>query len=86
MNPTQTVQDITLHPQNPTTKNVRVVGKGFAVNRTLVACIPNGETHSFEEQWMITLSDAHAKRQIQSFIARMEKAINKVSNLKPQDR
>ena len=83
LNPTQTVQDITLTPKSDD-EEVRVVGKGFAVNRTLVACIPNGETHSFEEQWMITLSDAHAKRQIQSFIARMEKAINKVSNLKPK--
>jgi len=60
------------------------VGKGFAVNRNLMASLPNGETHSFEEQWMITLSDAHAKRQIQSFITRMDRAINKVSSLKPK--
>ena len=83
LNPTQTVQDITLTPKSDD-EEVRVVGKGFAVNRNLAASLPNGETHSFEEQWMITLSDAHAKRQIQSFIARMEKAINKVSNLKPK--
>ena len=83
LNPTQTVQDITLTPKSDD-EEVRVVGKGFAVNRNLAASLPNGETHSFEEQWMITLSDAHAKRQIQSFIARIEKAINKVSNLKPK--
>ncbi len=83
LNPMQTVQDITLTPKSED-EEVRVVGKGFAVNRNLVASIPNGETHSFEEQWMVTRSDAHAKRQIQSFIARMDKAINKVSNLKPK--
>ena len=83
LNPPETVQDIMLTPKSDE-EEVRVVGKGFAVNRNLVASLPNGETHSFEEQWMITLSDAHAKRQIQSFITRMDRAINKVSSLKPK--
>jgi len=83
LNPPELVQDITLTPKSDE-EAARVVGKGFAVNRNLVASLPNGEIHSFEEQWMITLSDAHAKRQIQSFIARMDKAINKVSSLKPK--
>jgi len=83
LNPPETVQDIMLTPKSDE-EEVRVVGKGFAVNRNLMASLPNGETHSFEEQWMITLSDAHAKRQIQSFITRMDRAINKVSSLKPK--
>lgn len=83
LNPPETVQDIMLTPKSDE-EEVRIVGKGFAVNRNIVTSLPNGEIHSFEEQWMVTRSDAHAERQIQSLMTRMDKAISKVSCLKPE--
>jgi transposase len=83
MNPPETIQDIILAPKSDE-EDVRIVGRGFAVNRELAAHLPSGEIHSFKEQWLVTRSDAHAQRQIQSFMTRIDKAISKISNLKPK--
>ena len=84
LNPPETVQDIMLAPKSEEEEG-RIVGRGFAVNKDIVGHLPNGEIHSWVEQWMVTRSDAHAQRQIQSLLARIEKAIARspVSNPKP---
>lgn len=82
-NPPETVQDIMLAPKSEEEEG-RIVGRGFAVNKDIVGHLPNGEIHSWVEQWMVTRSDAHAQRQIQSLLARIEKAVSKVSSLKPK--
>ena len=83
LNPPETIQNIVLAPKSEE-KNVRTVGKGFAVNRKLEALLPTGEMHYWEEQWMVTRSDAHANRQNQSLTARIDKTAGKISGLKPK--
>jgi len=83
LNPPETIQDIILAPKSDE-EDVRIVGRGFAVNRQITAQLPGGEIHSFEEQWMVTRSDAHAQRQIESLMTRIDKVISKISNLKPK--
>lgn len=81
LNPPETVEDIMLAPKSDE-EDVRIVGRGFAVIRKLVANLLTGVIHSFEEQWMVTRSDAHAERQIQSLMTRIDKVITKVASLK----
>jgi len=83
LNPPETIQDIILLPKSDE-EDVRIVGRGFSVNRTLTANLASGEIQSFEEQWLVTRSDAHAQRQIESFIMRIDKTIRKISALKPK--
>ena len=83
LNPPETIEDIALTPKSEE-EDVRTVGKGFAVNRELETLLPTGEIHHWEEQWMVTRSDAHANRQNQSLTARIEKAADKISGLKPK--
>jgi transposase len=83
LNPPKNLQDIVLEPKSEG-EDIRIVGKGFAVNRRMEAHLSKGEIHSFEEQWMVTRSDAHAERQIQSLMTRIDKTISKVSSLKPK--
>ena len=81
LNPPTILQDIVLEPKTGDGP-VRIVGKGFAVDKQLEAQLEDGETHQLIEQWMITRSDAHADRQNRSFQGRLDKAITKLLGLK----
>ncbi|MBF0204718.1 MAG: transposase, partial [Desulfamplus sp.] len=59
-----------------------VVGKGFVVEKQISGCCGNAVEHQWTEQWMVTRSYAHAKRQEKSFDERMKKAEKKLSALK----
>lgn len=83
LNPPETIQEIVLEPKAGE-EDVRIVGKGFAVNKELQTKLENGEIHHWTEQWMVSRSDAHAGRQNQSFQERINKATNKISILKPK--
>lgn len=81
LNPPVTLQDIVLEPKTGD-EPVRIVGKGFAVNKQLEAQLEDGETDQLIEQWMVSRSDAHADRQNKSFQGRLDKVVNKLSELK----
>jgi len=83
LNPPETLQDIALEPKTGD-EPVRIVGKGFSVNKQLETQLEDRETHPLIEQWMVSRSDAHADRQEKSFQGRLEKAISKISRLKPK--
>lgn len=83
LNPPDTLQDIALEPKTGD-EPVRIVGKGFSVNKQLETQLEDRETHPLIEQWMVSRSDAHADRQEKSFQGRLEKAISKISRLKPK--
>jgi transposase len=83
LNPPETLQDIVLAPKSEE-EDSRIVGRGFAVNKSIEGHLPNGEVYPLVEQWMVTRSDAHAERQIQSLLARIEKTESKVCSLKPK--
>lgn len=83
LNPPETIQDIVLEPKTGDDA-VRVVGRGFAVNKQLEARLENEESHQWTEQWMVSRSDAHAARQNISFEERLAKALSKLPGLKPR--
>ena len=59
----------------------RVVGKGFVVEKQISGHSGNEVEHQWTEQWMVTRSDAHAKRQEKSFTERIQKAEKKLAAL-----
>jgi len=52
----------------------REVGRGFAVEKEMQAELEDGTTHRWTEQWLVTQSTAHAKRQRKALQARLHKA------------
>ncbi len=62
LKPPVTLQEIALEPKTGDGP-VRIVGKGFAVNKQLEAQLEDGENPQWVEQWMVSRSDAHADRQ-----------------------
>jgi transposase len=52
----------------------REVGRGFAVEKEMQAELEDGTTHQWTEQWLVTQSTAHAKRQRKALQARLHKA------------
>jgi transposase len=83
LNPPKTVEDIVLEPKSEGDE-VRVVGKGFAVKKVMETQLPDEKVHQWEEQWIVTCSDAHAERQIKSLTTRLDKTSAKISGLKPK--
>ncbi|MCH9662572.1 MAG: DUF4277 domain-containing protein [Gammaproteobacteria bacterium] len=50
------------------------LGEGFAVQRTMNHPLDDGTVHTWDEQWFVTQSYAHAKRQTAALHARLAKA------------
>ena len=86
LNQGQTLQDIVLTPKDGN-DHERVVGKGFVVNKLMEKQLENGAVHQWTEQWMVSCSHTHAQRQKQSFQKCLDKAEDKLSNMKtkPKD-
>ncbi len=83
LSPGQTIQEIVLEPRE-NQDDVRVVGKGFVVNKQMEGQLDNGEVHQWQERWMVTCSEAHGQRQKKAFQNRLDKAQSKLSKLKPK--
>ncbi len=59
----------------------RVVSQGVAITKLMEATL-DGEIHEWGEQWMISQSDAHAKRKIKGFETRQANAEERLKKLK----
>jgi transposase len=62
----------------------RQVGRGFVVDRDMQVELADGHPHQWTEQWMVTQSTAHARRQRKALRARLEKADRALKRLKPK--
>jgi transposase len=82
LNSEQELQEIVLAPKQDQDDEIRVVGKGFVVDKEIEAQLEDGTIHKWSERWMVSRSDAHAKRREKSFESRLEKAEDKLSKLK----
>ncbi|MFZ3044400.1 MAG: transposase, partial [Desulfatirhabdiaceae bacterium] len=82
LNSEQMFKEIVLEPKDEDEER-EVVGKGFVVNKSQEALLESGEVYQWQEQWMVSCSNAHAKRQEIAFTERLNKACSKLSNLKP---
>jgi transposase len=86
LNPVQAIQEIVLAPKQDEDDQDRVVGKGFVVNKQMVARLDNGALHQWLERWMVSCSHAHAQRQEKAFQNRLDKAEAKLANLKAKQK
>jgi transposase len=86
LNPEQELQEIVLAPKQDQDEEVRVVGKGFVVDKQMEARLEDGTDHQWGERWMVSRSDAHAQRREKSFQSRLEKAEDKLSKLKAKSK
>ncbi|MFZ3048227.1 MAG: hypothetical protein WA151_20120 [Desulfatirhabdiaceae bacterium] len=75
-------QEIVLEPKDEGEER-EVVGKGFVVNKSQETLLESGDVCQWQEQWMVSCSNAHPKRQEIAFTERLNKACSKLSNLKP---
>lgn len=82
LNPEQALQEIVLAPKQDQDEEVRVVGKGFVVDKQMETRLEDGTNHQWSERWMVSRSDAHAHRRKKSFKNRLDKAENKLFKLK----
>lgn len=62
----------------------RKVGCGFVIGREMEVELEGDNTHQWTEQWMVTQSTAHAKRQRKALQARLDKADQTLKRLKPK--
>jgi transposase len=58
-----------------------VVGRGFRVERTMHATLADGRAHTWQEGWLVTCSDALAKRHQQKLLQRLAKAEAELQHL-----
>jgi transposase len=86
LNPEQALQEIVLAPKQDQDEDVRVVGKGFVVDKQMETRLEDGTNHPWSERWMVSRSDAHAQRREKSFQSRLDKAENKLSKLKAKSK
>jgi transposase len=86
LNPEQELQDIVLAPRQDQDDEDRVVGNGFVVGRQMETRLEDGTNHQWRERWLVSRSDAHAKRREKSFQKRLEKAEDKLSKLKAKSK
>jgi len=74
LNPPVPVASLLL-PGNPAEASPPVViGHGFVVERTLTATLANGQPYAWTERWLVTCSDALARRQQTTLLGHLEKA------------
>ena len=66
--------------------NPRKVGRGFVIEREMQVELESGDTHQWVEQWMVTQSTAHARRQRKALRARLDKATQALKHLKPKEK
>ena len=62
----------------------RKVGYGFVSEREMQVELEDGSIHQWTEQWMVTQSTAHARRQRKALRARLDKANQALKRLKPK--
>jgi len=60
----------------------RVVGQGFEVEQEMSATLEDGRVHRWSERWLVTRSDALAKRQQKALRQRLRKAERELATLR----
>jgi transposase len=74
-----TLVDITTLDGQP-----KVVGSGFEVEKEMTATLEDGTPHTWVERWLVTRSDALAKRKEKTWLNRLQRAETKLTSLKVQ--
>lgn len=72
-----TLVDVTTPKGEP-----KVVGSGFAVEKELTARLEDGTLHTWTERWLVTRSDALARRNTRTWEKRLQRAETKLHELK----
>ena len=62
----------------------RKAGRGLVIEREVQLAREDGSMHQWTEEWMITQSTAHARRQRKALLARLDKATQALKRLKPK--
>jgi transposase len=63
----------------------KVVGSGFEVEKKMTATLDDGTQHTWVERWLVTRSDALAKRKQRTWLNRLQRAETKLAGLKAQE-
>jgi len=62
LNPPEEPQKIRLEPKTDKEDKLRTAGIGFVIEKQMEAQLEDGSKHKWTERWMVTRSNAHAKR------------------------
>lgn len=84
LHPPVTSQPIRLADQVTSEGQPKVVGSGFEVSREMTTTLADGTAYTWTERWLVTRSDALAKRQQQTWQQRLQRAETGLSGLKPK--
>lgn len=82
LNPPTTPEPIALADLSACEGEPKVVGRGFEVSKEMTATLADGTQHPWTERWLVTCSDAHAKRQQHTWQKRLQRAETELSSLK----
>ena len=74
-----TLVDITTSDGQP-----KVVGSGFEVEKKMTAALDDGTQHTWTERWLVTRSDALAKRKQKTWLNRLQRAETELTSLKAE--
>jgi transposase len=74
LNPPVSVESLTLPGVTDEAGQPVVIGRGFAVECPMTATLENGQTHRWTERWLVTCSDALARRHQKTLQAHLDKA------------
>jgi transposase len=80
--PANKPQPITLVDVVTSEGQPKVVGRGFEVSRTMSGTLEEGTAHTWTERWLVTRSDALARRRQKTWEKRLQSAQSKLSGLK----
>jgi transposase len=84
LNPPVTPEPITLVDITTPDGQPKVVGSGFEVEKKMTATLEDGRQHTWLERWLVTRSDALAKRKQKTWLNRLQRAETKLVSLKAQ--
>ena len=67
-------------------KRPQAVGQGFVVKRTLEADLAAGTPHTWDEQWFVSQSFAHAERTKRSLQRRVSRTVDMLHSMRPKSK
>ena len=71
-----------VYPKESKKENEPAIGQGFSLQRTMGYTFEDGTEHSWEEEWFVSQSYAHAKCQTKALDNRIEKAKAQLHSLR----
>lgn len=85
LDPSVTPEPITLVDITTSDGQPKVVGSGFEVEKKITATLDDGTQYTWVERWLVTRSDALAKRKQRTWLNRLQRAETKLAGLKAQE-